>query len=143
MTRSINTSKQQPITNNNNTRTVNIDNSTTTKYSINRFKFIETIIVQHTQDQPAALLLDSQGYQHNDFTTQTCNYHNITLYRKPPNTTGWLQPCDIVLFDPAKQVVRHQHKLDRQTDIPSTLQYTCQKLSNALNAVSNSAVKRT
>ena len=48
MTRSINTSKQQPITNNNNTRTVNIDNSTTTKYSINRFKFIETIIVQHT-----------------------------------------------------------------------------------------------
>ena len=34
------------------------------------------------------------------------------------------------------------NKLDKQTDMPSTLQHTCQQLSNALNAVSNSAVKR-
>ena len=37
-------------------------------------KFIEaTILVKHTIDKPAALLLDSLGYQHNDRTTQTCD----------------------------------------------------------------------
>ena len=82
-------------------------------------------------------------YQHNDRTTQTCNKHYITVYRIPPNTTGWLQPCDIVLFDPAKQKVRHQHKLDRQSDTSPTLQRTCEQFSDALNSVSNSAVKRT
>ena len=51
-------------------------------------KFIEYSIVEHTQDQPAALLLDSSGYQHNDHTTQTCNKHNVTLYRIPPTTTA-------------------------------------------------------
>ena len=64
-------------------------------------KFSEDIIVENTQDQPAAL-----GYRHNK--------HNITVCRIPPNSTAWLQPCDIVLFGPAKQMVRHQHKLDRQ-----------------------------
>ena len=33
------------------------------------------------------------------------------------NTAGWLQPCDVALFGPAKQKVRKQHKLDRQSDI--------------------------
>ena len=65
------------------------------------------------------------------------------MYRIPPNTTGWLQPCDIVLFGPAKQKVRKQHKFDRQSDISPTLQRTCEQFSDALNAVSNSAVKRT
>ena len=32
----------------------------------------------------------------------------INVYRIPPNTTGWLQPCDIVLFGPTKQKVRKQ-----------------------------------
>ena len=65
------------------------------------------------------------------------------MYRIPPNTTGWLQPCDVVLFGPAKQKVRKQHKLDRQSDTSPTLQRTCQQFSDALNFVSNSAVKRT
>ena len=46
-------------------------------------------IIEHTQDQPAALLLDSLGYQHNDSTTQTCNNRYIAVYRIPPNTTGY------------------------------------------------------
>jgi hypothetical protein len=170
-----NTNKQQPITINDNTVTVNIDNSVNNKnYNINVFnitnntkpvrdhdnnrytgtesgnmnndeliKFIEDIIVEHTQDQPAALFLDSLNYQHNDRTKETCNNHNITVYRIPPNTTGWLQPCDIVLFGPTKQKVRHQHKLDRQSVIQPTLQRTCEQFSKALNSVSNSAVKRT
>ncbi len=106
-------------------------------------KLIEDIIVEHTQDQPAAWLLDSLGYQHNNRTLDICNKHNITVYRIPPNTTGWLQPCDIVLFGSSKQKVRHQHKLDRQSDIQPTLQRTCQQFSDALNSVSTSAVKRT
>ena len=65
-------------------------------------KLIETIIVEHTQDQPVGLLLDSLGYQNNDPTTQTCNKHNITLCCIPPNTTAWLQPCDAVLIGPTK-----------------------------------------
>ena len=104
---------------------------------------MKIIIVEHTQDQPAAWLMDSLGYQHNNRTIYICNKHSITGYRIPPNTTGWLQPCDIVLFGPAKQMVRHQLKLDRQSEIPSTLQRTCEQFSDALNAVSNSAVKRT
>ena len=36
------------------------------------------------------LQLDSLGYQHNERTTQTCNKHNITVYRIPPHTTAWL-----------------------------------------------------
>ena len=106
-------------------------------------KFIEDIIVEHTHDQPAAWLLDSLGYQHNNRTLEVCNKHNITVYRIPPSTTGWLQPCDIVLFGPSKQKVRHQHKLDRQLDVQLTLQRTCQQFSDALNSVSTSAVKRT
>ena len=60
----------------------------------------------------AAWLVDLLGYQRNKRILEVCNKHNITVYRIPPNTTGWLQPCDIVLFGPAKQKVRHQHKLD-------------------------------
>ena len=106
-------------------------------------KFIEDIIVEHTQDKPAALFLDSLGYQHNKETTQTCNKHNITVYRIPPNTTAWLQPCDILLFGSAKQTVRKQHKSDRQFNVQPSLHRTCEQFSKALNAVSNSAVKRT
>ena len=42
-------------------------------------KFIEDIIVKHTQDQPAACLLDSLDYQHNNRTIRLCNKHNITV----------------------------------------------------------------
>ena len=42
-------------------------------------KFIEDIIVGHTQDQPAAWLLDSLGYQHNNLTIDICNKHSITV----------------------------------------------------------------
>ena len=135
--------QHQPIIINNNTGTVNIDNSGTTKYIINIFKFIEIIIVEHTQHHLTACLLDSLGYQHSNRTIDICNKHYITVYRIPPKTTGWLQPYDIVLFGPAKQKVCKQHKLDRQSDISPTLQRTCQQFSVALNAVSNSAVKRT
>ena len=101
------------------------------------------ILVEHTQDQPAAWLLDSLGYQNNNRTVEVCNKHNITVYRIPPNTTGWLQPCDIVLFGPSKQKLSKQYKLDKQSDISPTLQRTCQQFSEALHAVSNSVVKRT
>ena len=104
---------------------------------------IQNVTVEDIQDQPAALLLDSVGYQHNDRTTQTCNKHNITLYRIPPNTTAWLQPRDVLLFGPAKQMVRHLHKLDRQSGMQLAAQRTCEQLSDALHSVSNSAVKRT
>ena len=112
--------QQQPITINNNTEAVNIDNSTTTDYNINIFKFVQTIIFEHTPDQPAALLLDSVGYQPNDRITQTCNNRNIAVYRIPPSTTAWLQPYDVLLFDSAKQMIRKQHKLDRLSDTPNT-----------------------
>ena len=72
------------------------------------------------------------GSQRNKRTLEVCNKHNITVYRIPPSTTGWLQPCDIVLFGPSKQL-----------DVQPTLQRTCQQFSDALNSVSTSAVKRT
>ena len=50
MTRKINVSKQQLVIINNNTGTINIDDSTTTNCNINILKFLETIIVDHTQD---------------------------------------------------------------------------------------------
>ena len=50
--------------------------------------FIEDIIVEHTQDQPAALLFDSLGCQHNDRATQPNDVTNTALYRIPPNTTA-------------------------------------------------------
>ena len=106
-------------------------------------RFIEDIIVEHTQAQPAAWLLGSLGYQHNNHTLEVCNKHNITVYRIPPNTTGWLQPCDIVLFGPSKPKVRYQRKLDRQSDILLILQRTFEQFIDALHSVSNSAVKRT
>ena len=40
-------------------------------------KFIETIIVEYTQDQPAALLLVLLGYQHNYRTTQNTVINTI------------------------------------------------------------------
>ena len=89
-------------------------------------KFIEDIIVEHTQDQPQL-----------GCWTHLAQHYNVSY------TTGWLQPCDIVLFGPSKQKLSKQHKLDRQSDISQTLQRTCQQFSDALNAVSNSAVKRT
>ena len=63
-------------------------------------------IIEHTQDQPTTLLLDLLGYQHNDRTTQTWSKHYIALFRIPPNSSAWLQPCDVVLFGSAKQKVR-------------------------------------
>ena len=57
------------------------------------------------------------------------------MYRIPPNTTDWLQPSDIVLLGAAKQILQHQHSLDRQSDTPPTLQRTCQQFGDALNAV--------
>ena len=68
------------------------------------------------------------------------------LYNPTVSTNNYAQqlaPCDIVLFGPSKQKVRHQHKLDRQLDVQPTLQRTCQQFSDALNSVSTSAVKRT
>ena len=56
----------------------------------------------------------------------------------PPNTTVWLQPCDVLLIGLALQKVHKQHKLDRQPDVPPTLQRTCEQFSDALNAASNS-----
>jgi len=106
-------------------------------------KFIETIIVEHTKDKPAALILDALGYQHNDRTKQICNKHNITLYKVPPNTTGWLQPCDVTLFGPTKQKVRSVQKSDRQKNISPTLHRTCHQFSEALNSVSTDVIKRT
>ena len=40
-------------------------------------------------------------------------------------------------------MLRKRRKLDRQSDISPTLQPICQQFSDALDAVSNSAVKRT
>ena len=104
-------------------------------------KIIEDIIVEHTQYQPAVLLLDSLGYQHNDPATQTRNKHNTTVYKVPPNTTAWLPPFDALLLGPAKQKVRKQHKLDRQLDIQSTLQRTCERFSGAVKRTLGRIVK--
>ena len=73
------------------------------------FNFSNQVIIQHTDGTPAAL---------------------FTIIPIPPNTTAWLLPYNVLVFGSAKQMVRHQHKLDRQSDISPTL-------------VSNSAVKRT
>ena len=118
--------------------TTTVDQSTSTVTTQ-----IIPLLTTSTYLAPAALFLDSLGYQHNKETTQTCNKHNITVYRIPPNTTAWLQPCDILLFGSAKQTVRKQHKSDRQFNVQSSLHRTCEQFSKALNAVSNSAVKRT
>ncbi len=99
--------------------------------------------VEHTQERPAALILDALGYQHNERTKQICNKHNITLYKVPPNTTGWLQPCDVTLFGPTKQKVRKVQKFDRQSNIPPTLHRTCHQFSEALNSVSSGTIKHT
>ena len=48
-------------------------------------KFIVDTIAERKQDQPAASLLDSLGYQHNDRTAFACSQHNITYI--PSNIT--------------------------------------------------------
>ena len=90
-------------------------------------------IIEHTQDQPAALLLDSLGYQHNDRTSQTRNKHNITVYRIPPNTTGWLQPWDVVVFGPAKNKVRKAMKDALNTDERPSILMSCDELHKAIH----------
>ena len=40
-------------------------------------------------------------------------------------------------------MVRHQHKLDRQSDILPTLQRTCEQFIQALHSMSSNAAKRT
>ena len=108
-----------------------------------------TVILKQYRVETISCIVHNIIYQHSNVSTtqsrtvEVCNKHNITVYRIPLNTTGWLQPCDIVLFGPAKQKVRKQHKLDRQSYMPPTLQRTCEQFSDALNSVFNSAIRHT
>lgn len=106
-------------------------------------EFIETVIADYTQDKPAALFLDSLGYQHNKRTTDVANKHNITVYRIPPSTTAWLQPCDVTLFGPTKQKVKTTQKRERQIGIDPTLRRACELFSDALHSFGVDMVQRT
>ena len=105
--------------------------------------FINQVIIKHTEGTPAALFLDTASINRSDITRELCNKNNITIVPIPYNTTAWLQPCDVVLFGPARQKNGKQYKLDRQLDIQPTLQRTGHQFSVVLQSMSYSAVKRT
>ena len=40
-----------------------------------------------------------------------------TVVHIPPNTTGWIQPCDVLVFDPAKNKLRKAMNTDKRSSI--------------------------
>ena len=105
-------SNTKPFTDSNNNQYVGAKSVNMNQKQL--INFVNEVIIKYTKGRTAALYMDSLGYQHNKNTMAHCNNNNITVYRIPPNTTGWLQPCDIVLFDPAKQMVKKQIKVNLQ-----------------------------
>ena len=54
------------------------------------------------------MFLDAASINRSGITRELCNKNNITVVRIPPNTTAWLQPCEV--FGPAKNKVRKAMK---------------------------------
>ena len=98
-------------------------------------KFIETIIVEHTQDQPAALQLDLLGHQRNDHTRHV--RHVINTIQQCTDTIQYYclgyKPCDVLLFDPAKQKVRKAKKQALNTDECPSILMSCDELHKAIH----------
>ena len=67
--------------------------------------FINQVIIKHTDGSPAALFLDAASINPSDITKGLCSKNNLTIVPIPPNTTAWLQPCDVFEFVSAQNKV--------------------------------------
>ena len=83
--------------------------------------FINQVIIKHTDGAPAALFLGNRS----DATRELCNKNNIAIVPIPPNTTAWLQPCDVLVFGPAKNKVRKAMKHALNTDKRPSILMSC------------------
>ena len=93
-------------------------------------KFINQVIIKHTDGAPAALFLDAASINRSDATRELCNKNNITIVPIPPNTTAWLQPCDV---GPAKNKVRKAMKHALNTDECPSILMSCGELHKAIH----------
>ena len=50
------------------------------------------------------------------------------MYKVPPNTTAWSQPCDVLVFGPAKDKVRKAMKHALNTDQQPSILMSCDEL---------------
>ena len=89
--------------------------------------FINQVIVKHTNGPPAAL------FNRSDATRELCNKNNIIIVPITPNTTAWLQPCDVIVFSPAKNKVRKEMKHALDTDQRPTILMSCDELHKAIH----------
>ena len=79
------------------------------------------------------MFLDAASINRSDATRELCNNNNITIVPIPPNTTAWLQPCDVLVFGPAKNKVRKAMKLALNTDECPSILMACDELHNAIH----------
>ena len=93
--------------------------------------FINQVIIKHTDGAPAALFLDAASINRSDATRELCNKNNITVVPIPRNTTAWLQPCDVLVFGPAKNKVRKAMKHALNTDERPSILMSCDELHKA------------
>ena len=91
--------------------------------------FINPVIIKHTDGIPAALFLDAASINRSDATLELCN-NNITIVSIPPNTTAWLQPCDVFVFGSAKNKVHKAMKYALNTE---SILMSCDELHNAIH----------
>ena len=60
-------------------------------------------------------------------------YFIYTVVPIPPNTTAWLQQCDVVLFGPAKNKVRKAMKDALNTDERPSILMSCDESHKAIH----------
>ena len=60
--------------------------------------------------------------------------HDITIVPIPPNTTAWLQPCDVLVFDPAKNKVHQTIDELKEKSVSSSLKRSRSTNTNPISA---------
>ena len=61
------------------------------------------------------------------------NKNNITIVSIPPNTTAWLQPCDVLVFGPGKKKVHKAMKHALNTDKRPCILMSCDELHKSVH----------
>ena len=79
------------------------------------------------------MFLDAASINRSDATHELCNKNNITIVPIPPNTTAWLQPCDVLVVGPAKNKGRKAMKHALNTNKRPSILMSCDELHKAIH----------
>ena len=64
--------------------------------------YINHVILPHTNEKNAVLLLDSAKIHHKEEVVTLLRQHNISIITIPPNMTDLYQPLDVKIIGPVK-----------------------------------------